>query len=336
MYGDTRQIVPFPTIVDHLLKKVKREMAKLLSRKSTLKVDCKGIVEEYGQCVVDHVVKYVPNMMRSTQLLDEEQERELEHELEAQCHKQLPLRAKPNMNTTSPQVLNFILTGSLLEIEKWAVKLPLTLQNTSAWKFSPSDRWGRHIYCTKDFIGVVKSEAKRLTDDYLRPVEWLASLQYDDKTVLLLLSNFEAGEYLDLFRSNKTRATLHMHNALTSEYQLSLHDRQNLCLPKRGVTFDKLINPPLTLFSGGWYFTGDEEERAYAWYLGYVMDNVPDKVLEKDGMVGGWVKKAFWDQVDVARVFDDCPDGLVREILRVRWGIRKVGRESGVGKVIGG
>lgn len=55
MYGDTRQIVEFPVIVDHLLKRVKRELAKVLTRKSSLKLDCSSIVEEYGQCVVDHV-----------------------------------------------------------------------------------------------------------------------------------------------------------------------------------------------------------------------------------------------------------------------------------------
>jgi hypothetical protein len=81
MFGNVRNIVEFPVIVDHMLKRVNRELAKLFSKKKNLKVDCTLIVEDYGKCVVDHVKKYVPKMMRSTQLLDEEQERELEHEL---------------------------------------------------------------------------------------------------------------------------------------------------------------------------------------------------------------------------------------------------------------
>jgi hypothetical protein len=161
-------------------------------------------------------------MMRSTQLLDEEQERELEHELEAQCQKQLPLRAKAMDNTLSNHVTNFIITGCLNELEKWALKLPLTLQNTSAWKVCSSDRWGKHIYCSKDFANVVKCD-KRINDDYQRPLEWFASVQYDDKIVLMLLSNFEVGKYLDLFRTGNTTAVLHMYNALTLWDQIYLH-----------------------------------------------------------------------------------------------------------------
>ncbi len=100
------------------------------------------------------------------------------------------------------------------------------------------------------------------------------------------------------------------------------------------MPFDKL-NPPLTLFSGGWYFTTHKEECDYAWYLGYVRGDVPDRILELDGLVGGWAKKEFWDQLDVAQVFDECPEGLVKQILRIRWGVMKIGRESGVGKVLG-
>lgn len=244
-------------------------------------------------------------------------------------------------HSTCVEVQNFILSGSLHEIEKWTLKLPLALQNTSVWKFCSSDRWGKHIYCSKDFVSVVKTD-KKISDDYLRPVEFFASVKFDDKTVLLLLSNYEAGSYLDLFRSCSTKATLHMHSALIGDAQQSLHDRVKLSLPKRVVGFDRSLNPALTLFSGGFHFNGEDEQNDYAYYLGYVTGDVPDEILEENGVVCGWVKKEFWGKlgtgagVEVAMIFDECPELMVKEILRLRWGVRKIGRDCGVGKVVGG
>jgi hypothetical protein len=87
MYGEVRTKQPFPTIVSHLLKRVRRELEKLVKRagdskaeKNGLRTEIPDIVEFFGRSVVSHSEKYMSNIMRSTQLLDEEQERELEHE----------------------------------------------------------------------------------------------------------------------------------------------------------------------------------------------------------------------------------------------------------------
>jgi hypothetical protein len=117
MYGDVRTLKTLPTIVKYQLKRVERELGKHLKARSgnttgsKTSRDVSDIVNSFGTVVVGYSEKYVPQLTRASQAIDEEQERELEHELEAQCQRQNPPKVKSHDHQTSDGVLRFITSG---------------------------------------------------------------------------------------------------------------------------------------------------------------------------------------------------------------------------------
>jgi hypothetical protein len=78
----------------------------------------------------------------------------------------------------SPAVTTFVRTGNLQGIEKWGLKLPLTLKASTLWSLYPTDTWAKNIYATKDFTNVIHVTSKLdLVDHFLRPVNWIVKVQ---------------------------------------------------------------------------------------------------------------------------------------------------------------
>jgi len=214
-------------------------------------------------------------MLRSTQLLDEEQERELEHEQEAEHEKELPGRAKSVEHSISDDVTEFLRTGRMNGIERWALKIPLTLKNTSLWSSCPLDSWAKNVYATHDFCNVIRlSTSKDLVDDFLRPVNWIASFEQPDqeKIVLLLLSPFEAESYFDLFRfGNECACSLHMWAPRVCTDQSTLFENTALTMPynPNRVTLSGQLKSILLIYSGSSYFENEAEMKEYCYFTGF-------------------------------------------------------------------
>jgi hypothetical protein len=99
----------------------------------------------------------------------------------------------------------------------------------------------------------------------------------DTKTILLLISPFEAETYFDLFRVGRTgvvAGSLHMWAPRVTQEGDTLFDKPGLTLPATSTALGLKLAPDLTssllLYSGSSYFEDDEEMMNYCRYLGFI------------------------------------------------------------------
>ncbi|XP_031629745.1 uncharacterized protein LOC116344981 [Contarinia nasturtii] len=219
------------------------------------------------------------HLKRFSQALDEEQEKELEHELEEQRHVQRPSAAKPMKPIFEEDLLQkLILYGAShacfgeLTAKGHIQCLPMVFYDTQFYAaYAPHDNraWASHMYATRDFKQVVE---KGVGDEFLRPVLWVAKIKRRiDNDIILLLSSFEVENLLKDFKRSK-KACLFMYQAKLSQFQETLIDDEHLVVgsmePKEMLSIDEKAQ--LAVFSGSLYFNTEEEQSAYCGFLGLI------------------------------------------------------------------
>ncbi|KAF8464451.1 hypothetical protein BDZ91DRAFT_256645 [Kalaharituber pfeilii] len=168
--------------------------------------------------------------------MQEEQEREVAHEVEIEAVVQRPPPATPHTHKLNPAVLEFIKTGivnpsSFSSSFKYLMD---TLSQTSFHKDIEPGPWAQNIIATVDFAETVKlnqSNHKHM-DDYLRPVTWIVSSVRHLYTlpVLCLLSSFEVNELLPHIRRSQF-INLHMYTPKAQRIAPTFEDLTYAAIP---------------------------------------------------------------------------------------------------------
>ncbi|KAF8551326.1 hypothetical protein OG21DRAFT_1541446 [Imleria badia] len=137
--------------------------------------------------------------------MDEEQEREVVHEVERERQIERPPRVPPATHSIHPDVVAFVRTGVVPTTTNDFSPAFETLDATSAFA-DEAHIWSTDILATTDFQKTVKSSSK--VDDYLRPVMWVVSGKRAHKDALVILSPHEVSYLLPQIRSSDK---VHLH-----------------------------------------------------------------------------------------------------------------------------
>ncbi|KAG0694113.1 hypothetical protein DFH29DRAFT_1035335, partial [Suillus ampliporus] len=237
--------------------------------------DIQGKCEELG-------VLSVPN--RS---MDEEQEREVVHEVERERQVERPSRVKPAAPNLHVDVHRFVETGRIPAGSSAFIQVLSSLVDTAA-EFPERDRWAHNVLVTHDFartVGTVSTMQK--ADDYLRPVNWIVSSDVGHSSVLVVMSPNEVNTLLpDIRRSNVVH--LCIYTPRTTKAMKACDDLRLYCVPSTPqLTPSELLICQLNLFAGQLYFSNYEMYLRTCNFLGL---NAPDLegedvIADSDGFI---------------------------------------------------
>ena len=185
--------------------------------------------------------------------MDEEQEREVIHELEAERERQVerPSRVPSASHSIHQAVVDFVQTGVVPTVTKAFYPAFQILEVTSAAS-NVAHIWSPYILATTDFQKTVESSIK--VDDYLRPVMWVVSGKRAQDEVLVILSPYEANHLLLDIRSSDN-VHLHLYTPRITKSMKPCDDLALYSIPAvpTGWTPSPSLMDQLNLFSGQLY-----------------------------------------------------------------------------------
>lgn len=224
----------------------------------------------------------------------EEQERELAHEVECERENQRPPRVGPAKHHLSDEVKEFIITGTLQRTyhqrSTHIVPAFSVLGGTSINEHWQQNAFSRGLLATSDFCKVVeRGQLKNdMTDDFLRPVNWIVSSSVD-RNIFVIMSSFEVNRLLPQIRDSP-HVFLHMYSPQVTRSTPS-YELLDFCpiprLPYLWRPNIPLIDQ-LNIFAGQLYFRDYETYERVCGFLGlHLNETLPEKrvVIHGDGFV---------------------------------------------------
>jgi hypothetical protein len=181
---------------------------------------------------------------------DEEQEREVVHEIEREREVERPLQVPAATHCIDEDVRHFIRTGRIQNGSRVFTAIFDTLTITSAT--SPeSQPWTQDVFASRDFTTTVLAEK---TDSYVRPVNWILSSTVSGKQVLVIVSPFEVNDLLSDIRASK-QVHLHIYTPRVIKMMKSCDDLRLYNVPSLSAlwTPDEALVRQLNIFAGQLY-----------------------------------------------------------------------------------
>ena len=167
-----------------------------------------------GDFVINHPAFSIPAMReRFEQLgvlsltdsrMDEEQEREVSHEIERERQIERPPKAKPAPHQVHEHVRKFVETGVIPLNSSAFVSLFAPLEHIATASRGPRV-WSSQLLATRDFANTIQSLFSGATD-YLRPVNWIVSSA--SRGILVVFSPYEVDILLPSIRRGNA---VHLH-----------------------------------------------------------------------------------------------------------------------------
>lgn len=265
---------------DILLTQIARGRFNKLKQSLNNDTQSSQFVTQIAMNVDQKLSQQAAHLKRFTQSLDEEQEKELEHELEEQCQVERPPPVKAIKPQFEEELLNqLIKRGASHECFRTLIQNGIIMnfhmalfdkQFYAAFRTS-SNPWADNLYATRDFVNVIE-KTKDVGDAFLRPVCWVAKIKRGkDKDVILLFSSFEVEHCLKEFQRSE-QACLYMYVPKMSQFQRTLIDEAHLSVTK--ITKNELISindrVQLGMFSGSMYFDSEREQKSYCNFMGLI------------------------------------------------------------------
>ncbi|KIJ64295.1 hypothetical protein HYDPIDRAFT_28736 [Hydnomerulius pinastri MD-312] len=149
--------------------------------------------------------------------MDEEQEREVLHEVEQEHQVERPPPIPAALHQVHPHVQTFVRSGTIPPGSPVFLRSFDSLANTLAVQ-GENRLWNQHVYVTADFCKTVVSKGK--IDDYLRAVNWVFSSNVAHDPILVVASPFEVNKLLSKIRLSKN-VHLHLYTPPSHPSQLS-------------------------------------------------------------------------------------------------------------------
>ena len=226
-----------------------------------------------------------------SQLIDvrmaEEQEREVNHEVERECHREPPPRVYPAQHMIHDDLRDFVRTGLLPTHSNYIISLfsqtgiDQALDSKAEWSPSP--------LATTDFaITTAESTISNLTD-YLRPVNWVLSSGSGRNSIVIVISPYEANELLPIIRKCQ-KVRLHIYAPRVTASMRSFSDLAFYTIPAsespvREWTAPAYLRIELNLFAGQLYFDSKEQYQRVCALLALHMAHPGAKYVQVDGFV---------------------------------------------------
>jgi len=222
--------------------------------------------------------------------VDEEQEREVSHEMEIERQIERPAPVVASSPFVHVDVAHFVQSGKLRKFSNAFSPLSHVLEHVPYW----SDHSHKNIFhpgliATKDFALTVQRQnafdEKAL--EYLNPVRWVLTAK--GQTALVIISQFEANSLLPAIRSS-SHVRLHVYTPRTTKNMLVFDDLRFYCVPPlpQGDSSLSLLKPLITqlnVFAGQLYPTTYEDYQELCDFLGIDIDVQGVQQAESDGFV---------------------------------------------------
>ncbi|PPQ73450.1 hypothetical protein CVT26_010200 [Gymnopilus dilepis] len=293
-------------------------------------------------------VKEIPQMYNRLQDLgvvvvrdtrvEEEQEREVQHELEQEKHVERPRKLPAAAHRLDEEIRSLVRFGEMPS--KPGILFPLLTPLKSAVTLRGQNAWADGLVCTRDFMTTTKGgkEKSELTD-YMRPVQWIVSVPKDEdegSAVFVVMSPFEVNTLLPDIRASQ-HVRLHMYAPRTTQVMKPLDDLMLYCIPPLSQANPVWVPPTLdvrcqlNIWSGQLYLDSyDVYLRlclllgiSYSENAGYT-DVDGDRFVPPSGRVGEMVQACVFDKSPVA-------------VLKKLFGLRRKGMSfdlTHIGKIL--
>ncbi|CAF1027813.1 unnamed protein product [Adineta steineri] len=248
--------------------------------------------------VLKRLQEYGGSKTRLSQLLDEEQQRELEQELEEERQSERPSSVTPVEPILHEEIKRLgNVHGDELKLQQLTkVFQPITyaFYNTTLFNNCQLDTWQKNLWVTTEFQRVISSKGDKY-DSFLRPPRWI--IVYRNKHIIFI-SPFEANWLIDYLRSsNMTNTTLRLLLPRTKRTQSIFVNIPTLTIPP-SITHSNESSPSiysipnqwlasLFVFNGTLYFETNDEQRAYCQCLSLCPR--PRTKTENKAFEKGWI-----------------------------------------------
>ncbi|CAE7230403.1 unnamed protein product, partial [Rhizoctonia solani] len=218
--------------------------------------------------------------------MDEEQEREVNHEVEREQQVQRPSKGQAAIHSIHSDIESFIGTGVLPTSQSGILPLFHAFRRSNP---HASKSWSRLLFASADFLQTTAGSPADCLSEYMRPVNWVVSGPGDIRVVL---SPHEVNELLPLIRKSSV-VRLHVYAPRVSLSMLSFSDLQfySISAPPTSLTHVEALSTAqlqLDLFAGQLYLSSYQDYLSLCVALGiYVTSGGDDLGVEvgSDGFV---------------------------------------------------
>ncbi|PPQ64858.1 hypothetical protein CVT26_002576 [Gymnopilus dilepis] len=253
--------------------------------------------------------------------MEEEQEREVSHEVEQELQLERPPYAEPCAHSVDPDIQFFIERGALPA--KFSSILPLLKPlRSKAEHLDPEYPWSRSLLCTRDFMTTTTSrkETTRLTE-YLRPVQWIISFRSSDRqeAAFVVVSPHEANALLPKIRGSQS-VRLHMYSPRTTQAMRPMDNLLFYCVPPIPAASSSPISLnlrcQLNLWAGQLYFDSYNDYMQLCFLLGLSPEQKYDtEAMRSDGFVP---PRGRTGKMRDICLFQSSPVSLVKALMGFR------------------
>ena len=179
--------------------------------------------------------------------MEEEQEREVSHEVEQELQLERPPKILPAVHQLDKEVCIFVRNGTISANSSIFFSLFTPLHSESEM-LSPQNPWSAQLLATRDFMTTThKGKERQVLTDYLRPVNWIVSRVFDDgRMFLVAMSPYEINCLIQDIRASKY-VRLHMYAPRTLRAMKAFDDLSFYCIPP--LPLKSTVPIPLSLDS---------------------------------------------------------------------------------------
>lgn len=256
--------------------------------------------------------------------VDNEQERELAHEIQRQRQVERPKAAKACKPDVSKGLVDYIATGTERAFKQSAAKHAFTMfTKTSAWDIMKKQKVSvdafADLYVSHDYPRTVTLQGGSPIDDFLRPVNWVLSSTEHKK--LLLISQYEANELIFLVRTSP-KVRLHTFAPRLNKAMVSFNDMDfyTIGAPSGKSACSDAAVRNLNIFAGSLYLEDAAIYDSLRSFLGLVSQSrrVGSLAVNSDGYVDPEVRqKVGWPS---SCPFKGSPLPFLKELYSLRRG----------------
>jgi hypothetical protein len=255
--------------------------------------------------------------------MDEEQEREIIHEVVREREVERPRRVSPAKHSLSNEVTNFVKKGVISNPSIVFRPVFTTFGNTSAITNEPTV-WNRWVLATNDFCRTIdpsKRRASSKSDDFLRPVQWIVSSHTAVRQVLVVLSPHEVDKLLPDIRVSE-HVHLHLYTPRTAKSMTPTDDLSLYIIPAASSNW----TPPrglvgqLNIFAGQLYLSDREAYLRLCRFLCVYTQDLQDEeemVIECDGFITPEHRRGSLAR-QTQHTFQNTPLPFVKMLLGLR------------------
>ena len=229
---------------------------------------------------------------------DEEQEREVDVEIEREWQPERPPCVEPAQHNLRQEVQCLVRHGRITQGTGAFVHLFEAMESSSKAAVAASAEmgsWTKHLIATKDFVDTVRTNLPMNASDYLRPINWILTLNKDAPNggggSIIVLSPFETNELLPSIRKSKF-VHLHVYSPRVMENCISLENLDFYTIPIQSpwVPPDPCVMMQLNLMAGQLYMLDFATYAKLLDFLGLVSHtatphkDIPDEITG-DGFI---------------------------------------------------